>query len=183
MNFHEESHRHGFERHFGRAFRHGGGARGQWGGWGRARGRGDLKYEILEAILEGPRHGYDIMLTIEQRRGLRPSPGSIYPALQMLEDGDFVRSSERDGKRTYEITAKGRELYDRHVQDSNDEEEAPWGNPAFYTIVAEAMRQVHGIKDAVKQIARSGNIDLYKRAIEVLDRARRELFQILADHV
>jgi hypothetical protein len=44
------------------------------------------------------------------------------------------------------------------------------------------MRQVHGIKDAVKQIAKSGNIELYKKAIEVLDKARRELFEILADH-
>ena len=172
-----------FERHFGRIFRHGARAGGHWGGWGRQRGRGDLKYEILEALLDGPRHGYDIMLTIEQKRGLRPSPGSIYPALQMLEDGDFVRGSERDGKRTYDITDKGRELYRERAPDANDEEGAPWGNPAFYTTVAEAMRQVHGIRDAVKQIARSGNIELYKRAIDVLDRARRELFQILADHV
>jgi DNA-binding PadR family transcriptional regulator len=183
MDFHQESERHGFGRHFGRAFRHGGRAGGQWGGWGRTRGRGDLKYEILEALLEGPRHGYDIMLTIEQRRGLRPSPGSIYPALQMLEDGDFVRSSERDGKRTYELTDKGRELYTQHAQHASADEEAPWGNPAFYATVAEAMRQVHGIRDAAKQIARSGDLELYKRAIEVLDRARRELFQILADHV
>lgn len=178
MNFHQQSDHHDF----GRAFRHGGRARGQWGGFGRARGRGDLKYEILEALLEGPRHGYDIMLTIEQKRGLRPSPGSIYPALQMLEDGDCVRSTETDGKRVYELTEKGRELYNAHAQHA-DEEEAPWGNPAFYATVAEAMRQVHGIKDAAKQIARSGNLELYKRAIEVLDRARRELFQILADHV
>lgn len=121
------------------------------------------------------------MLTIEQKRGLRPSPGSIYPALQMLEDGDFVRSYERDGKRTYEITDKGRQLY--NAREPAEVEGAPWENPAFYTTVAEAMRQVHGIKDAVKQIARSHNIELYKRAIDVLDRARRELFAILADHV
>jgi len=181
MNPHHHTERNDFERHFGRIFRHGARAHGRWGGWGGPRGRGDLKYEILEALLEGPRHGYDIMLTIEQKRGVRPSPGSIYPALQMLEDGDCVRSSERAGKRTYEITDKGRELYNK--QAPSDEEDTPWSNPAFYTTVAEAMRQVHGIKDAVKQIARSANIDLYKRAIEVLDKARRELFQILADHV
>ena len=173
-------HRHfrhrGFEGFGGPEFFHGRGRRGFGGG----RQRGDLKYEILEALLEGPRHGYDIMLEIERKRGLRPSPGSIYPALQMLEDGDFVRSTERDGKRTYEITDKGRELYAAREPEGED---LPWGNPAFYTTIAEAMRQVHGIKDAVKQIAKSGNIDLYKKAIEVLDKARRELFEILADHV
>jgi DNA-binding PadR family transcriptional regulator len=182
MGFHFRHGHEGFEGHFGPGFgrgRHRG--RGGWGpGFGGGRGRGDLKYEILEALLEGPRHGYDIMLTIEQKRGLRPSPGSIYPALQMLEDGDYVRSSERDGKRTYEITDKGRELYNQREPET---EGAPWGNPAFYATVAEAMRQVHGIKDAAKQIAKSGNIELYKKAIEVLDRARRELFEILADHI
>jgi DNA-binding PadR family transcriptional regulator len=178
MDFHFGHGREGFEGHFGMGRR--GRHRGGWGGgFGGGRGRGDLKYEILEALLEGPRHGYDIMLTIESKRGLRPSPGSIYPALQMLEDGDFVRSAERDGKRTYEITDKGRELYATREQ---SQEEMPWSNPAFYATVADAMRQVHGIKDAVKQIAKSGNIELYKKAIEVLDKARRELFEILADH-
>jgi DNA-binding PadR family transcriptional regulator len=170
----------GFEEHFGRGFgrgRHGG--RHGWGPGGGGRGRGDLKYEILEALTDGPRHGYDIMLEIERKRGLRPSPGSIYPALQMLEDGDFVKSSERDGKRTYEITDKGRELL---AQREPSGEDAPWGNPAFFATVAEAMRQVHGIKDAAKQIARSGNIELYKKAVEVLDRARRELYELLAEH-
>ncbi len=182
MGFHFKHGHEGFEAHFGPGFvrgRHRG--RGGWGGgFGGGRGRGDLKYEILEALLETPRHGYDIMLTIEQKRGMRPSPGSIYPALQMLEDGDFVRSSERDGKRTYEITDKGRELY---AQREPDHEDMPWGNPAFYATVAEAMRQVHGIKDAAKQIAKSGNIELYKKAVEVLDKARRDLFDILADHI
>ncbi len=148
---------------------------------GGGRQRGDLKYEILEALLEGPRHGYDIMLTIEQKRGLRPSPGSIYPALQMLEDGDFVASSERDGKRTYTITDKGRELYEKREQPSG--EDMPWGNPEFYATVADAMRQLHGIKDAAKRIAKSGNLELYKKAIAILDRARRELHEIIADVV
>jgi DNA-binding PadR family transcriptional regulator len=175
MDFHFKHRHHGFEGHFGPGR---GGRRGGWGG----RGRGDLKYEILEALLEGPRHGYDIMLNIEQKRGLRPSPGSIYPALQMLEDGDFVRSQERDGKRVYEITDKGRELFAQR-EPSEEGHEMPFGNPAFYATVAEAMRQVHGIKDAAKQIAKSGNLELYKKAIEVLDKARRELFDILADHI
>lgn len=175
MNLHFKHGHEGFEGHFGMGF--GRGRRGRHFGGGRA--RGDLKYEILEALLHGPHHGYDIMLAIEGKRGVRPSPGSIYPALQMLEDGDFVRGSERDGKRVYEITDAGRKLLaDREPsQDGNAAGEAD-----FMATVAEAMRQVHGIKDAAKQIARSGNIELYKKAVAVLDRARRELFELLADH-
>jgi DNA-binding PadR family transcriptional regulator len=173
MNFHFRRGHEGFEGHFGFGHR---GRRGFAGG----RGRGDLKYEILEALLDGPRHGYDIMLTIESKRGLRPSPGSIYPALQMLEDGDFVRSSEREGKRTYEITDKGRELL---AQREPTEGEGFFGDPRFYATITEAMQQVRGIKEAAKQIARTGNIEIYRKAVEVLDKARRELFEILADHI
>lgn len=163
---------HGFGGPFGEAFRHGRGRR--FGG----RARGEMKYEILEVLLAGPSHGYDIMLEIETKRGLRPSPGSIYPALQMLEDGDFIRGSERDGKRTYEITDKGRELLQQREVDDQ-----PYTGDNVYGIIGEAMRQVHGIKDAAKQIARTGNIESFRKAVAVLDKARRELFAILADHV
>lgn len=155
-------------------FRHGHGMRG--GG----RARGEMKFEILETLLDGPRHGYDIMMAIEQKRGLRPSPGSIYPALQMLEDADFVRGEERDGKRVYTITDKGREVL---AQRENAADDQAYDQENIYAIITEGMRQVHGIKDAVKQIARSGNVELFRKTIPILDRARRELFAILADHV
>jgi DNA-binding PadR family transcriptional regulator len=173
--FHFKQGRHGFEGHFGPGW-HGRGRR--FGGRGGGRGRGEIKYEILECLVQGPRHGYDIMLEIEAKSGMRPSPGSIYPALQMLEDGDFIRGTERDGKRTYEITDKGREL----LAQREKPEEEDFGGETIYGVIADAMRQVHGIKDAVKQIARSGNIELYKKALAVLDRARRELFALLAEH-
>ncbi len=169
------AHRHGFGGPFGEGFPgfpHGRGRR--FGG----RSRGEMKYEILETLLNGPRHGYDIMLEIEAKRGLRPSPGSIYPALQMLEDGDFIRGTERDGKRTYEITDKGREFLQQRETD-----EQGYDAENIYGIIGEAMRQVHGIKDAAKQIARTGNIESFRKAVAVLDKARRELFAILADHV
>ena len=63
--------------------------------------KGSAELLILSLIEHRPRHGYEIMLAIEERRGFRPSPGSIYPALQMLDDGDFVSSREVDGKRIY----------------------------------------------------------------------------------
>jgi DNA-binding PadR family transcriptional regulator len=77
----------------------------------------------------------------------------------------------------YEITDKGRELLTQR-----EPEEEGLGGAAFSATVAEAMRQMHGIKEAAKQIARSGNIELYKKGIAVLDKARRELFELLAEH-
>jgi DNA-binding PadR family transcriptional regulator len=145
---------------------------------GGGRGRGEMKYEILEVLAQGPRHGYDIMMEIEAKRGLRPSPGSIYPALQMLEDADYVHGEEREGKRTYTITDKGRELL---AQRPKAEEE--FDVESIYGVIAEGMRQVHGIKDAVKRIAKTGNLETFRKTIAVLDKTRRELLEILADHV
>ena len=89
--------------------RHGGGAWG-WGGWapgprrGR-RGRGDVRAAILLLLEEEPRNGYGLMQQVEERSSgaWRPSPGSIYPALQQLEDEGLIRAEERDGKRVREI--------------------------------------------------------------------------------
>jgi DNA-binding PadR family transcriptional regulator len=86
----------------------------RWGGFGPPRdrlfARGDLKYVILDLLKDQPRHGYDVIRALEERfRGFyRPSPGSVYPTLQMLEDLGYVVAKEQDGKRVYTITDAGR---------------------------------------------------------------------------
>src|SRR5262245_19100019 len=73
--------------------------------------RGGMKFLLLEVLKEGPRHGYEIISELESRfRGYRPSPGSVYPTLQMLEEGGFVTSEEIDGKKVYTITDAGLKL-------------------------------------------------------------------------
>ena len=174
-----------FFKHGGHEF---GGPFGEMGfGRGRFRGgvrggraRGEIKYEILETLIDGPRHGYDIMLAIEAKTGMRPSPGSIYPALQMLEDGDYVTGAERGGKRTYTITEHGRALL---AERTAHERTGAADDESLYEVIAQAMRHVHGIKEAAKQIARTGDLASYRKAVEVLDKARRDLFAILADHI
>ena len=72
-------------------------------------GRGNVKFAILELLKEKPRHGYDIIREMEERSGgiYSPSPGVIYPTLQALEDQDYVKSAEQDGKKIYSITESG----------------------------------------------------------------------------
>ena len=61
-------------------------------------------------LAEEPRNGYGLMQEIENRsEGVwRPSPGSVYPALQQLEDEGLVRAEERDGSRVFTLTDEGR---------------------------------------------------------------------------
>lgn len=71
--------------------------------------RGDLEPIILRLLGEKPMHGYEIIRTLEERsHGFwRPSPGSVYPILQFLEEQDLVASREEQGKKVYAITDKG----------------------------------------------------------------------------
>ena len=71
--------------------------------------RGDLKFVILRLISDRPMHGYDVMKALEEEsKGYyRPSPGSVYPTLQMLEDEGYVTVEEQEGKKIYTITEEG----------------------------------------------------------------------------
>jgi DNA-binding PadR family transcriptional regulator len=83
---------------------------GPGGEGGRFFGRGDMKFVLLELLQERPMHGYEMIKALEEKTGgfYTPSPGSIYPTLQMLEDGGMVTSAEVEGKKVYTITDAGR---------------------------------------------------------------------------
>jgi DNA-binding PadR family transcriptional regulator len=167
----------------GRGFRRGGpgGSRHAHGhGFGeRMRsGRGDLKYAILAILKDGPRHGYDIMLEMEQRRGMRPSPGSIYPALQFLEEGEYVTGAERDGKRVYTITENGLRLLSERDASATDDEERAAGT---FGTFATGARALHDLKDLAKQVLRTGDPELIKAVVDILVKTRREIYALLAE--
>jgi len=123
-----------WKRHqrFGGKFRGRGPFGGDFGHGGRKRQhRGDIKFILLELIKEQPRHGYELIKVLEERYGgfYRPSPGSVYPTLQLLEDEGHVRSETIDGKRIYSITEAGEKLLAEREQEYADrgrDEERPW---------------------------------------------------------
>jgi DNA-binding PadR family transcriptional regulator len=79
--------------------------RGPW----RSFQKGDLKYVILDLIKDKPRHGYEIIRELEEMSYgfYTPSPGAVYPTLQMLEEMGYATSTERDGRKVYTITEAG----------------------------------------------------------------------------
>lgn len=107
--------------------RHGGGGRPRGGRFGGGRGgpfgerggrfdSGALRLVVLALIAEEARHGYDIIKAIEAKfqGAYSPSPGAIYPMLQMLEESDLVTSQAAGSKRLYSITDEGRSFLDLH---------------------------------------------------------------------
>ncbi len=79
-------------------------------------GAGDMKYVILKLLCDKPRHGYEVMKDLEERMHgcYSPSPGTVYPTLQWLEDEGLVVARDVEGKKVYEITDTGRAFLDEH---------------------------------------------------------------------
>src|SRR5947209_16030758 len=103
----------------------GGFGRGPRGrGRGRKARRGDIRTAALLLLGEEPRNGYQIMQEVEERSDgvWRPSPGSVYPALQQLEDEGLIRSEELDGRKAFALTDPGRAL----VEERGSDKPAPW---------------------------------------------------------
>lgn len=189
-------------RHFLRAAarhraRHGGppfGRGGPWGpgrgfpfgaagfgfGGGRRAGRGDIRIAILALLAEQPMHGYQIIQELERRSegNWRPSPGSVYPTLQQLEDEGLVKTVEQEGgRRVFELTDAGREEAKGSAQSppwdevggSVDDDLTPLRDLFFQTAAA------------TWQVAQTGTSKQLGQAQEILREARRKLYQLLAE--
>jgi DNA-binding PadR family transcriptional regulator len=147
------------------------------------RGRGaNVRLAILTLLAERPMHGYEMIQEIEQRSGgsWRPSPGSVYPTLQLLEDeGLIVAEAVEGGRKRYTLTDAGRESQSGEAAT----ERAPWEdlNEEYGQTIIDSKMAVQGIMQAMGEVMRAGSDSQRRRAHEVLDRARRELYQILAD--
>jgi len=142
--------------------------------------KGDVRSAVLSLLLEQPMHGYQIIREIEERSGgsWKPSPGSVYPTLQLLTDEGLVQSEESNGRKTYSLTAEGRAA----AGDETTERTAPWeaaGSRDGGRLTALPKAGVE-LAQAAAQVARTGNKEQVAQAVEIIDEARRQLYSILA---
>lgn len=151
-----------------------------WAGGRRRMRRGHVRYALLVALADGPAHGYELMGKLEEKSGgmWHPSPGSIYPTLQLLEDEGLVTSQDRDGKRVYEITDAGREQAKTHAEHGG----APWeGSEEGAARFVSLRDAAFGLMGAAMQVAQAGREEQIEKAEAVLRDARKGIYQILAE--
>lgn len=163
-----------------------GGPPGPWGGgFGPPPGpkvrRGDVRASILALLTEEPRNGYQIIQEIDERSGgvWRPSAGSVYPALQQLEDEELIRSVQDGTRRLYELTDEGQ----AHADANTGEKGAPWealaeGTDEEATKIHELAKEV---AMAAVQVARAGSTNQVSEARRALKDTRRSLYRVLAE--
>jgi len=149
------------------------------GPWSRAR-RGNVRAAILSVLAEEPMHGYQIMQRLEERSGgmWRPSPGSVYPTLQLLEDQGFIKGEELEGRRVFSLTEAGK----AEAEASKQSHGAPWESPEHG---AEGSRfklrkAVFQIGAAAKQVGTTGSSEQVDKALEILAEARQRIYELLA---
>jgi DNA-binding PadR family transcriptional regulator len=159
---------------------------GDWGGFGYAppwsrRGRffgaGEVRIAILSLLSEKPRHGYDLMKELETRSGgsYRVSAGTMYPALQQLEDEGMIISETKDGKRVYQLTELGKQEVEREraTADNIWRRSSDWGDWGEWIVGSPLGPLMKATFRAMKHATRDPA--LRKRVEDILDRARREL--------
>jgi DNA-binding PadR family transcriptional regulator len=167
----------GFDPRGGFGFGHGPRGRGR-GGRGRGK-RGDVRAAILKLLAERPMHGYEMIQEIADRSQnlWRPSPGSVYPTLQLLVDEGLLVGRESEGsKKLFELTDEGRAAADKV-------ETPPWdeiteGIEPGHVNLRSAVGQLMG---AVAQSAYATDEEQQQRIVDIINNARREIYGILGE--
>jgi DNA-binding PadR family transcriptional regulator len=165
----EHHERHGQRESFNRS----------WGDESRTR-RGDIKFILLEMLSDHSSHGYDLIKEMENRYGgfRRLSPGSVYPTLQMLEEGGYLTSESIGGKRVYTITDAGKELLaERFPESTSDSSKEICDVPLEFNELRNAVTELSAV---VMQVARSGNTLRMTRVRELLEQTKRDIYAMLA---
>jgi DNA-binding PadR family transcriptional regulator len=158
----------------------------------RAR-RGDVRSAILDVLqaaarAEEPINGYQVIQQIGERSNdaWRPSPGSVYPTIQQLQDEGLVEDDDDRGRRTIRLTAEGVRYCEEHAEDLA----AVWApferaergereeRGADFSDLKPEIGQVMG---AVWQIVTSGSDTQRRAAVDILADTRRRLYGVLAD--
>ena len=151
--------------------------------------RGVLRYLLLDALRDGPKHGYELIRSLEERTHgfYSPSPGVIYPTLQLLEDQGFVRADQDQERRVYHLTDAGRAELQAHAEMV----QAVWARFAGRAPSGAGRQEALFLRDEMGSLVRTvwvgargalqrGDLETLRQVRQVLERARNEVREILS---
>lgn len=144
--------------------------------------RGEVRLLILDALADKGRHGYDVIQTIsdKSRGAYRPSPGTIYPTLQMLEEMGHVRVVDDGGRKIYELTDEGRKELEAHREEVDDAYDRMRGGAAtadFHELAHMLRRLMRGVRRGLRQ-GRLG-ASKWKEIESILEDAMKRIEDVL----
>lgn len=148
-------------------------------GWGKPFQRGDFKYIVLQCIKDKPSYGYEIIRVLQERfyNFYIPSPGSVYPTLQMLEEMGYAKATEQDGKKVYAITKEGRKFLDAQ-KEFEARMRGPmrrWWKPENIDDIIEMRHQFEKLTQLLRDKARTADTEKLSRIRKALSTAYDEI--------
>ena len=152
---------------------------------GRPFGKGDLKYVILDLIKDKPRHGYDIIRALQEHSHgfYTPSPGVVYPTLQLLEEMGYAIADQQDSKRVYSITEEGLKFLaerEKYADDIKSHMAHCW-NIENIDEVGETMHRFGELGKILWMKSSRASADKLKQIQEIITKAHGDIEGILKD--
>ncbi|MFC1927761.1 PadR family transcriptional regulator [Chloroflexota bacterium] len=147
--------------------------------------KGDLKYVILDLLKDKPRHGYDIIRELEELSYgfYKPSPGVIYPTLQMLEEMGYASSTEQEGKKVYSITEEGLKFLENQSNIANGvrrQMKHKWGFKNIGRMIM-VMKEFHALENLLGNSFRRLDADKAEQIRRILSQAHQEIESVLEE--
>jgi DNA-binding PadR family transcriptional regulator len=151
--------------------------------------RGALRVVLLDLLREGPKHGYELIRLFEERTHgqYAPSPGVLYPTLQLLADLELVTSEQDAGRRVYQLTEAGQAELDAHAELVA----AFWSRQTSEAPSPGSRHEVGFLQDALDDLGRTvwtrlrdavarGDEPLIRRVREAVERCQNEVRTLIA---
>ena len=145
--------------------------------------KGDLKYVVLGLLKDKPRYGYEVIRALEERSHgfYTPSPGVVYPTLQMLKEMGYASSIERDGKKVYTITDKGLKFLTERKDQAEEvkcQMKHHW-NPANMNMIVQMMREFGELGRLMKHHGRRTDPEKMQRIRDIMSKASQDIKLIM----
>ncbi|MCL5999106.1 MAG: PadR family transcriptional regulator [Chloroflexi bacterium] len=164
------------------------GPRGREHFGGRAR-RGEVRYVLMDALRSGPKHGYEIVKTLGERSGGRyvPSPGTVYPTMQYLQDAGFVSVDQDGDRRVFQLTDAGKVELEAHAT----EVEAFWGHFEARGVAQASRHEMSFLEEELESLNRTiwggldeaierGDQEMIRRVRQAVERCRDDIRGIIS---
>lgn len=157
------------------------------GGYGRRNrsrmfGSGELRLVLLALIAEVPRHGYELIKAILELTGenYAPSPGVVYPTLNLLTDEGLIEEQVDQGlRKAYRATTAGLKEMNERADEANDliERLKSVGEEQRASPVRQVQRAMDNVRNALRYQRQRGEIsqDAIEQIVDILDEAARKI--------
>jgi DNA-binding PadR family transcriptional regulator len=150
---------------------------------GRAR-RGESKFLLMDALKESPKHGYEIIKSLEERSHGQyvPSPGVVYPTMQFLTEAGLVQAKQDGDRKVFKLTEMGEQELAGHADEVADF----WSQ--FMKSTAAVRSEINFLEEEMEYLGRAvrgglrgePNTELIRQVRQVIENCRNEVRQIVA---